>query len=316
MGEARGHHLDRSAKGEWRVTVSRYFHLVLMGVLMTVGLFAVSATPVAAGALEALFVPKAELWDTWTKHDPGAMERIDHADWDRFLGNYVVNAGDGINRVAYGQVRDQDREALSAYLDTLATTPISRYGRAEQLAYWINFYNALTVKVVLDHYPVASILDIDISPGIFADGPWDRKLVTVEGEELSLNDIEHRILRPIWRDPRIHYAVNCASIGCPNLAKQAFTGENLEESLEAAAVGFVNHPRAVRVDGGGLTVSSIYSWFQTDFGDGEEGVIAHLKRYASADLVAVLGSVNSIDDDDYDWSLNDLGSNKPLGSTD
>ncbi len=97
----------------------------------------------------------------------------------------------------------------------LAATSADRLRRAEQFPFWINLYNALTVKVVLDHYPVEIIRDIDISPGLFADGPWGKKLVTVEGEALSLDDIEHRILRPIWKDPRLHYVLNCAALGVP-----------------------------------------------------------------------------------------------------
>ena len=291
------------------MTISRLFTVVVGGASLAAGVLFTSASPVAAGALEALFAPEAEIWQTWTRHNPDAVERIDHSDWDRFLTSYVVEASDGINRVAYGRVRGEDRDDLSRYIDTLSAIPIGRYGRTEQLAYWINLYNALTVKVVLDHYPVTSIRDIDTSPGIFADGPWGKKLVTVENEELSLNDIEHRILRPIWRDPRIHYAVNCASIGCPNLGKRAYTSVNVEDSLDMAAATFINHPRAAQVVNGKLTVSSIYSWFQNDFGKGEEEVIAHLKRYASPDLLAALATADTIDDDVYDWNLNDQPSN-------
>ena len=137
----------------------------------------------------------------------------------RFLAQHLRTGEDGIARIGYGAVSDEDRKSLDAYIAALAGHPGSRraLNRAEQQAYWINLYNALTVQVILDHYPVESIRDIDISPGLFADGPWGKKLVTIEGEAVSLDDIEHRILRPIWKDPRIHYAVNCASIGCPNL---------------------------------------------------------------------------------------------------
>ncbi len=165
---------------------------------------------------------------------------------------------------------------------------MSALRRPEQLAYWINLYNALTVQVVLDHYPVASIHDIAISPGLLAIGPWDKPLIEIEGAAVSLNDIEHRILRPIWRDPRIHYAVNCASIGCPDLQARAFTAETAEALLEAAARAYVNHPRGARVEAGELTVSSIYAWYREDFGGTEAGVIAHLKRYAAPELAKAL----------------------------
>ena len=102
----------------------------------------------------------------------------------------------------------------------LSGVAIGGYAPDEQRAFWINLYHALTVRVILSHYPVSGIREIDISPGLFARGPWDRKLIPVEGVELTLNDIEHRILRPIWRDPRVHYALNCASLGCPDLRRR------------------------------------------------------------------------------------------------
>jgi Protein of unknown function, DUF547 len=158
-------------------------------------------------------------------------------------------------------VAPEDRKALKSYLENLQSLQISQYNRAEQKAYWINLNNALTVEVVLSRYPVESIRDIGISPGLFSRGPWDAKLLTVEGEKLSLNDIEHRILRPIWRDARVHYAVNCASLGCPNLQPAAFTTDNTENLLERGAKEYVNHPRGVAVRNQKLRVSSIYVWF-------------------------------------------------------
>ena len=162
------------------------------------------------------------------------------------------------------------------------------------------------MHLVATRYPVASIRDIDISPGLFSRGPWDKKLVTVEGEALSLNDIEHRILRPIWRDPRIHYAVNCASLGCPNLQRRAFTGANGDALLDRAAHDYVNSPRGVHFDGRRLIVSSLYVWYGEDFGGSDTAVIGHLRRYAAPALAATLAAATSIGDDSYDWALNGL----------
>ena len=212
---------------------------------------------------------------------------------------------DGINRIAYGKVGKADREALAAYLERLQGVAIRKFNRDEQRAYWINLYNAATVDVVLEHYPVKSILEIDISPGLFAKGPWKKKLLRVEGEAVSLDDIEHRILRPIWKDPRTHYAVNCASLGCPNLQPRAYTSGNLEALLEAGARAYVNHPRGARVAKGRLTVSSIYAWFEDDFGGGEAGVIAHLRKHAEPPLARALAEVRRVGAHDYDWTLND-----------
>ena len=219
----------------------------------------------------------------------------------------------GVNRLAYSRVSAADRAALDDYIDRLAAFEISRYGRDEQLAYWINLYNALTIAVVLDHYPVKSILDIAISPGLFSIGPWGKKLVTVDGEALSLDDIEHRILRPIWRDPRIHYAVNCASIGCPNLATMAFTGANAEDMLTRTARDYVNNPRGAELRNGRLVVSSIYEWYKEDFGDSDVGVIRHLRQYAQPNLAAALDGVTRIAADDYDWALNEA--ERPASTT-
>ncbi len=255
-------------------------------------------------SIEALFAPSANLWARWTANDPAATRSIDHGAWDRFLKTYVLAADDGVNRVAYGRVTNADRLGLKRYIAGLAAEPVSRLAGAEQLPFWINLYNALTVKLVLDHYPVKSIRDIDISPGWFASGPWDKKLIEIEGENISLNDIEHRILRPIWRDPRIHYAVNCAAIGCPNLRTDAFTANNADNQLSEAAHLYVNHRRGARIEDGKLVVSSIYVWFQEDFGGDDKGVIAHLARYAGAELKGGLAKARKIADFGYDWALN------------
>jgi hypothetical protein len=266
-------------------------------ILVSIGLWLASAPATAA--------PKAELWERWTAHDPASAAQVDHSAWDRFLREHVSTDGNGVNRIAYGDVSAADRQALDAYLAGLSRVPVSGLSRPRQLAFWVNLYNALTVAVVLDAYPVASIRDIDISPGLFADGPWGKKLVTVEGEPVSLDDIEHRILRPIWRDPRIHYAVNCASIGCPNLRPMAMTAATAEAYLDAGAHDYVNNPRGASAADGRLVVSSLYDWYRADFGGDEAGVIGHLRRYASPPLATALDGLTSIADDRYDWSLND-----------
>jgi len=255
----------------------------------------------------ALFAPDSELWERWTAHASAATETIDHGRWDTFLEGNLIIGDDGVNRIDYANVSGEDRQRLDEYLAMLSAIRISNYNRDEQRAYWINLYNALTVDVVLDHYPVASIRDISISPGFFSAGPWGKKLVTVEGEDISLDDIEHRILRPIWKDPRIHYAVNCASIGCPKLMPQAFTAVNTEALLEQGARDFINSKRGARVDPDGrLTASSIYDWFQEDFGGDERGVLAHLRQYANPTLAVKLETVTDVYEFEYDWTINDV----------
>lgn len=186
----------------------------------------------------------------------------------------------------------------------MQATRISSFNQREQFAFWVNLYNAVTVRTVLDHYPVASIRDIN--DGFLSPGPWDRPLVTVEGKSVTLNDIESRILRPLWDDPRIHYVLNCASVGCPNLEVAAYRGKGLNARLDAAARSYINNPRGVRVDGDRLVISSIYAWFEDDFGGSESAVLAHLKRYADPDLSRDLAQHGTIGGYDYDWALNDM----------
>jgi len=228
---------------------------------------------------------------------------VDHTAWQSILGRYVSASPDGINRFAYGRVSPADKGVLKAYLGELQGVRVSALGESEQRAYWINFYNALTIDVVLDHYPVKSIRDI--GGGLFVTGPWKKELVAVEGRKLSLDSIEHDILRKTWRDPRVHYAVNCASISCPNLMREAFTGAKLEQMLNQGARDYVNHPRGAKIVNGRLTLSQIYEWYRRDFGSRDGEVIAHVTRYAEPKLKTQLAGIETIAGYDYDWSLNE-----------
>lgn len=250
--------------------------------------------------------PKADLWPRWEKNDPANKQKVDHSAWDAFLKKYIVAPHpSGINRVNYAALAPDDRTALANYVKSLESVAVSGYSRAEQRAYWINLYNAKTVELILTRFPVKSIRDINISPGLFSSGPWGAKLMTVEGEKLALDDIEHRILRPIWKDNRIHYAVNCASLGCPNLQPAAFTAENTESLLERGAREYVNHRRGVSLQSGKLKVSSLYVWFQEDFGGSAEGLMEHWAKYAGKTLADALLSYSGGLEHDYDWRLND-----------
>ena len=256
------------------------------------------------GGLEQLFAPKAELWPRWQAHNAASNAVIDHHAWGEILKRYIRPGPAGINLFGYGSVTKSDKKKLKNYIATLTKIVVGEHNRREQRAYWINLYNALTVNIVLDYYPVKSILDIDISPGFLADGPWDKKLVNIEGTPVSLNDIEHRILRPIWHDSRIHYAVNCASIGCPNLQNKAYTGANTESLLDLGARQYINSSRGVAIKGDAVVVSKIYNWFQADFGETEQDVLRHLLKYARPQLKGQLQKIGEISDFTYDWNLN------------
>lgn len=244
--------------------------------------------------------PPAETEDVrWTQSGT-AVETIDHSIWDQLLKRYVIPSGDGITRVDYAALKRRDLATLDRYLSEMQAVDIGRYPKDEQFAFWVNLYNATTVYIIVTHYPVDSIRDI----GILTLGPWKEKILEVNGRRLSLDDIEHGILRPIWKDERVHYAVNCASIGCPNLANHAFSAASLEPMLEAAARSYINHPRGFKRVNGELVASSIYDWYGADWGS-EESILNHARKYSSADTKLILGNAKSIDRFEYDWSLNE-----------
>jgi len=248
-----------------------------------------------------------DLADTFKDYDPMSTTTVDHSLWADILTAHVREDKDGITRVDYAALADSkpDLEKLGAYLDLLQDTDVAALGRDEQFAYWANLYNAVTVEVILDHYPVRSIRDISISPGLFSTGPWGKPLVTVEGKDLSLDNIEHDILRKNWDEPRVHYAVNCASYGCPNLALEPYTGKQLDAQLEAAARAYVNHPRGVRFEGGKLTLSKIYDWYGKDFGSSKTEQLTSIAADADPELADKLKNHSGRITYEYDWSLND-----------
>ncbi len=275
--------------------------IVFLFAVLIVVQMVVLAQPVQAA-------PKANLWPEWQAHDAHSITEIDHAAWQAVLDRFLIVNEPGASRFDYAAARQNGGDVMVAdYVDAMTKVAVGQLGRDQQFAYWVNLYNALTVKVVLDHDPVKSIRDIDISPGFFSSGPWGKKLITVEGRSLSLDDIEHRILRPIWRDARIHYAVNCASVGCPALAGDVFDADKLDTQLDQAARDFINHSRAVRVqDDGRFVLSSLYDWYRDDFGKSDSDFIAHLKSFAGQELMAILGDINDLDiaGYEYDWALN------------
>ena len=175
--------------------------------------------------------PSAERWPLWETYQASSKETIDHSAWGDFLARYLETGTDsGVNLLHYAEVTAKESAKLDQYLISLQSVAINEFSRPVQKAFWINLYNALTVRTILQNYPLKSIRDI--KSGWFSAGPWDLNLAKISGEELSLNDVEHRILRPIWKDNRVHYAVNCASLGCPNLQPEPFTAKNSERLLE------------------------------------------------------------------------------------
>jgi hypothetical protein len=243
-----------------------------------------------------------------------------HAVFDALLSRYVSTHRDGVNRVDYARWKASaaDRTALDGYIEVLAAQPLSKLPRDEAFAAWSNLYNALAVRLVLNNYPLSVLQDIktETNPaGVDATytyiDPWKHPRVTVEGKLLSMDTIENDIMRPQFKEPRVHYVLNCTSYGRPSLMPRAWRAATLEVDLESAARTFVNHDRGVLVrPDGKLVVSSLYTWFIADFGGDEAGIIKHLRRYARPDLDARLAAGAVIAEDNYEWELNDVAYEK------
>lgn len=244
------------------------------------------------------------IWPKWEMNNPLSQKTISHKAWQDFLDRNVITNEEGINLVDYHNLPSQDLEQLNQYINTLSNVDINQYSRNEQLAYWINLYNAIVVRTVANYFPIASIQEVNISPGLFSIGPWGANLVTVNGTQLTLDQIQDRIIRPIWNDPRALYALSDGTVGGANLSKQAYLGASLETQLNEAALTYINSLRGAQFIENRLIVSKIYEWYLDDFGDTETDIIQHLLVYAKEPLRTQLQQAQGIDSYIYNWHLN------------
>lgn len=209
-----------------------------------------------------------------------------HLNFNALLQKHVNNAGN-VNYAAF----KQDEAKLDAYLAELQkSTPQKEWSRAESLAYWINAYNAGTIKLILKNWPVKSIMDLH------SGKPWDVKWIKLGSSTYSLNQIEHDIIRPRYKDARIHFAVNCAAASCPPLPNKAFTGSNLNSLLTSRTRAFVRNSAYNTISDTEVKVSKIFDWYGDDFGD----LRAYLNKYTATAIPAA----QEIGFREYDWSLN------------
>lgn len=243
----------------------------------------------------------------WQQNAPNSTAKINHQLWDNFLSRFVHSNND-INLVDYSGASEQGKNQLNAYIKQLTAIKTAIYNRQQQKAFWINLYNALTIRLIVNDYPVKSIKSVKLMKLSLTEfSPWDRALVKINGINLTLNNIEHKILRTYWSDPRIHYAINCASISCPNLASQAYTAEHIEKMMDKAAIAYINHTRAVNITFKNKAIlSSIYQWYSEDFGIDELAVLDHLIKYAKQPLANKLKYFSGEITYRYNWDLNEL----------
>jgi hypothetical protein len=220
-----------------------------------------------------------------------------HAAWTEILQRRV-KAG----VVDYAGLKSEDLGRLDRYLGSLGAVTretYSRWNRTEKLAFWINVYNVFTVKLILDHYPLKSIRSIGFLPGAAFRESFI-KLPGLRQTPYSLNDVENEVLRKEFTEPRIHFAIVCASKSCPALRSEAYRGTDLEAQLDAAARSFLGDSTKNRLDGETLRLSSIFKWFSADFEKSAGSVARFVSRYLTLDP----GRSYEIVHLDYDWSLN------------
>jgi len=265
------------------------------------------ATVIVAIFLARCDAPKSKLLDApivaelKQGGDQGART-FDHSRFDALLREHVDEAW----YVDYGGLAE-DSEELDVYLKALETVALQELSRDEQLALLINAYNAFTLRLILDHRPdIESIKDID--------DPWGKQRFTLGGHRVSLDEIEHGLIRPLFKDPRIHFAVNCAAVGCPPLARTAYTGQNIEAQLDQAARRALGSPRWARLENGTLQVTKVMDWYGEDFVSPEwkpraDSIAEWVARHGPDEVRrAVDGGAVKVRFMDYDWRLNDARS--------
>lgn len=213
------------------------------------------------------------------------MFKISHDKFDALLSKYVSNNGD----VDYTGLKN-DVSKLQLYLDELTSTQISSLTKNEKLAFWINAYNAYTIKLIVDNFPVSSITDLE------GGKPWDKKWIKLNGQTLSLNNIENDIIRPQFNEPRIHFAVNCAAKSCPPLLNEAWTASNLESNFAKQTKKFINNPQFNKVSDESIEISKIFEWYGEDFGD----VIAFFNKYSDTKVSPSVEKKFL----EYNWAIN------------
>ncbi|MEL7022044.1 MAG: DUF547 domain-containing protein [Bacteroidota bacterium] len=225
---------------------------------------------------------------------------IEHKLWDELVRTHVSPSGD----VDYKALL-KDSTKMNQYLELLRSAHPNKknWTRDERLAYWINAYNAFTVKLILDNYPLYSIKDIKEGLPFISD-TWTIEFIQIEGKTYHLNHIEHGIIRPRFEEPRIHFAVNCASISCPKLRNEAYTAARLEEQLSAQARDFLANPSKNQLaNGDTVKLSKIFDWFKGDFKKNHPSVLDFINEYAPQ-KISKTADVSYLD---YNWQLNDVG---------
>ena len=228
-------------------------------------------------------------------YSQSVKNNIDHTKWTALLKKYVNKNGD-VNYKGF----IKDSVALNTYLNLLSgNEPSTRSTKNEKFAYWINAYNAFTIKLIIKNYPLKSIKDL--GSAATNDSPWDKNFFTIGGKTMTLNIIEHEILRKQFNDPRLHFAINCASYSCPKLLNTAFEALKLDKQLEESAVDFINDNSKNTITANDVKLSSILQWYGADFTKNGVSKIDYLNKYSKV----YINRTASVEYLKYNWTLNE-----------
>ena len=234
----------------------------------------------------------------FTSVPKGNKSPINHSEWTSLVQKHVNKAG-FVNYKGF----IKDSTLLNKYLQKLSdNAPANSWSKDDKLAYWINAYNAFTVKLIADNYPVKSIKDLGAeNPIIFVNTAWDKKFFSIDGKKMTLNTIEHKILRKQFNDPRMHFAINCASYSCPKLLDEAYEGKTVNKQLDEQSKDFLADKEKNKISADKPQVSSLFKWFSNDFTKTGKTKIAFINQFTTTKIKESA----TLEYLDYSWDLNE-----------
>jgi len=241
--------------------------------------------------------PAAKEIKFWNDFEPTSQLKVDNSSWQSILDKYLdTSHASGIHRFNYAAVSSTDKALLASYIAQMQSMEPRQLNRARSKAYWFNLFNAAVVYEILDKEARESVREL-------GNRLWRSNRFNISMQKMSLDDIEHGILRPIFDDPRVHFGFIAGTIGAANLPAQAFSAENVEDLLEANTRTFLSQPRGVRTNGEELILSTVFKWYRTDFGQNIAEVKNFIKQYVSPETAELIDNTQYVNYQ-YDWSLN------------
>jgi len=262
-------------------------------------------------ALLVLFIssaqaaPKSKVIRFWDDREPLSTMKVNHTAWQEVLDLYVDDQhASGVNRFDYAAVTSGDARKIKNYIDYLEQMEPRQFNSLEAQAFWINLYNALMVDKIVDAYQSGSSRAVNrLLRGGLRSTRWNRDIAEVVMQDISLDDIEHGILRPIWNDSRIHFVLTTGALSGANVLKTAFNGDNNEALLEQAKVDFFAHPKAVRVENDRIVLNSVFDWYADDFAPNKPALLQYIRESVPESTRQSIQGISRTSFD-YTWDLN------------